>query len=257
MKSNCKIFLFISKYSAFFVFFISIFFILILFKYIKLKEKIEMIKYKNIVLEKNYQKIQNIYKNNMYTYHDINNHLIIILNYCYRGENKKAVKYIEDISKPFAQIKQYYICNNIVMDIVLNYKFDEAKKNDIVVESEIDMIGELSIEENDLCVILANLMDNAIEACQSMNKEKKWISVIIKRVEGILLIDISNSCSQKKVFQNKKNRLSKDIPHGYGIKSVKSKVVKYGGNIRWGYEGSKYVVNITFFNVFKTESNNE
>lgn len=250
-------FSFITKYSYSFGLSILILLILMIFKYIKLKEKMQMLKSKSNILEKNYQEIQSTFQNYIYTYHDIKNHLVILSNYCKKEENKKAVKYIEKISKPIVQINQYFISNNIVMDIILNYKIDEAKRKNIMVEAEIDTIGELSIDENDLCAILANLMDNAIEACQSIEKEKRWINVRIKRVEGILLIDISNGCPHKKIIPDIKNGLSKNIMHGYGIKSVKSKVMMYGGNMRSEYEGDKYVVNITFFNTLKCENISE
>lgn len=248
MKRIYKIILYISEYTN--VFLASILYIVILFRYIKIKEQIHMVEYRNIMLEKNYQEIKNLYQNYMYTYHDIKNHLIVLQNYCNKGENKNAVKYIEKISKPILETKSYFISNNKVIDIILNYKFEEAKKKDIFIEAEIDKIGEISIDEADLCVILANLMDNAIEACQNIDKEKRWINVIIKKVEGMLLIDISNSCSQKRTSLNIKNSLSKDIAHGYGTKSVKTKVLKYGGTVKWGYKGNKYVANITFFNIF-------
>lgn len=205
------------------------------------------------MLEENYQEIQSIYQNYRYTYHDIKNHLIILLNYCNEGEYKKAARYIEKISNPITQIEQYFISDNKMVDIILNYKFEDAKKKYINLDADIDHIGDLRIDEDDICVILANLMDNAIEACQSMDKEKRWINVVIKRTEGILLIDISNSCFQKRSSLKIKKRISKDIIHGYGIKSVESKVKRYGGNIRWRHEENKYVTNITFFNVFKNE----
>ena len=49
-----------------------------------------MVEYKNMMLEKNYQEIKNLYQNYMYTYHDIKNHLIVLQNYCNKGENKNG-----------------------------------------------------------------------------------------------------------------------------------------------------------------------
>ena len=113
MKRIYKIILYISEYTN--VFLASILYIVILFRYIKIKEQIHMVEYRNIMLEKNYQEIKNLYQNYMYTYHDIKNHLIVLQNYCNKGENKNAVKYIEKISKPILETKSYFISNNKVI----------------------------------------------------------------------------------------------------------------------------------------------
>ncbi len=252
MKFFCEIFLWILKYVNFSILLTLIVFFLF-FSNIKIKEKNKMLEYKNKILENNIQEIKKLYQSYIYTYHDIKNHFIVLQEYCKSGKSEKAVQYIEKISKPIHKIKQYVNSGNMALDIILNYKIGEAEKGGIVVDLEIDRMEMLNVEENDLCAIFSNLMDNAIEACYHMDKGRKWIQVTIKRIKDICLIDISNSCDFNNFEENIKCKQSKNGVHGYGMKSIKSKVKKYGGNVKWGYEKEKFIVNITFFNIMRKE----
>lgn len=231
----------------------TLFILLSSIKNMKTKENMYILEFKNKILEENYQEIRNIYNDNMGRNHDIKNHLIILNGFCEQGNVTAAVNYIKSISN-ISDANRYYITsNNIILDIILNYKLGEAEKKEIEVETVIDEIGALSVEENDLCAIFSNLIDNAIEACDSMNKGKKWIKIVITLKGDMLVIVVSNSFSGKYKEENGNYITIKEGMHGFGIKSVKSKVEKYGGSVEWGHKNNTFIVTITFFDCVKGE----
>ena len=216
------------------------------------KTELELSEFKNKLLEENYQEIQNMYQNYACTYHDMKNHLLILGNYCKAGDTEKALHYIEEIQAPIQSVERSTIYSgNRVLDIVMNFKLSEAKKRGISTEAIIEGADEMLLCESDLCAILSNLLDNAIEACEFLKAEEKWIRVLVKRMGDMLLIQVSNSCSEKNQNEKGKYRTSKIGMHGYGIKSVKAKVEKYGGEVNMKCSQGVFTATVTFFNVIK------
>lgn len=107
----------------------------------------------------------------------------------------------------------------------------EAKDKDIKFSYSIEHIGQISINDIDLCALLANLLDNAMEACEEIKDKKAWINLKILRKNDLLLIQLENSLSTDKL--NKKNffiteKADKKL-HGIGMKSIEKVIEKYNG----------------------------
>lgn len=86
-----------------------------------------------------------------------------------------------------------FFSGNSIIDLIINDKRSVAADKSINLKMEIDQIGILPIADQDICVILANFLDNAIEACEHVENGEKWINIIIKRDRNVLLICIENS----------------------------------------------------------------
>lgn len=71
--------------------------------------------------------------------------------------------------------------------------------------------------------------------------------MIVKRMGDVLLINVSNSYSDKS--KREPGKTAKKGIHGYGLKSVEAKVKKYEGKVKWGGKNGRFVVTITFFNM--------
>ncbi len=213
----------------------------------KNKSNIQMLEFRNKLFEENYYKIQDLYQNCMYTYHDMKNHLIVLDNYCKLGNIEAMVNYISSIQNPISSIKYFLNTGNIVLDMILNYKLGEAEKKGIKLEILADEIGEILIEEKDLCSIFSNLIDNAIDACDDIKDGNKWIKILIRKVGEMLIIVVSNSFSGLFIKEDGKYRSIKKGTHGFGMKAIKSKVEKYGGDVEWGHKNNIFMVTISFF----------
>ena len=208
------------------------------------KAKMEILEYRDSMMEENYKEIQSIYKNYAYTYHDFKNHLLILLNYCEKGETEKAYQYIKNIEEPIEKVHHLVRLGNEVLDIILNYKLDNAIDKGIEIKTDIGALDEIGIEAHDLCSIISNLLDNSIEACERMSSEEKQIHITIKNLEDIVIIKVSNTyCPPEKWTKTEKenNKL-----HGYGKQAVEDKVKKYGGDVKFISDEQWYHAIVTF-----------
>ncbi len=222
------------------------FIILMVFVYLKNTEALTEAK----LLSDNYQGIREGYQNFAYTSHDMKNHLLLLKHFCEEGKVDKARAYIEEMQGSLSMGKEYIRSGNEVTDMILNYKLAIAEREGTQVDVKADPLEDLHVEDSDWCIILSNLLDNAIEACRSISQGDRWIRIRIKMQGEMLVIKISNTFSQdhkatgaKGVEEKQSRRI-----HGYGKKSVKAKVEKYGGNVEWEQEGNVHTAMVTFFN---------
>lgn len=224
-------------------------------EYFSTKTKLETLELKDSLLEENYNEIKSIYQHYAYTYHDFKNHLLVLTEYCEKHETERAIDYISNISSCLHRIKLFAHFGNEILDIILNYKLKEAENEGIAIKTEIHIENLDYIEGSDFCAIISNLLDNAITACRNVPEGEKSISIVIKDLGDFFIIKISNSYL-KKAFTPKSilSSSNPDCLHGYGKKSVKSKVKKYNGTVVWKSDEKFYSAIITFN---KTGGSNE
>ena len=131
-----------------------------------------------------------------------------------------------------------------IIDAILHQKIVLAQKSHINVESCISSDFPSNISEWDLCILLSNLLDNAIEACSNIEKSK--IQIQIKTVKQYLTIVIKNTTEHDVLQKNphlNSNKKTKGI-HGIGIKVVQEIVTKYNGSINFESTPSLFTVKL-------------
>ena len=198
---------------------------------IKSGEKSRILKMRNDMLESNYQSLCKAYDENRMMYHDFKKHMLVVNELIQEEKNKEALEYINTYIHRTLSINHRVGSGCKIIDIIVNCKNAEAVEKCIKFTYEIDYIGEIGIAEIDMCALLANLLDNAIEASEKIDEEKRRISLKIKRVNDMLFIWSENSMKEigkerSNFFQtNKENK----ILHGLGMKSIDNVVKKYDG----------------------------
>lgn len=201
---------------------------------------------KNDLLKKNYQELYRLYQNSMFTYHDMKNHIILLQKYCEEGDYAMAAEYLGRISEPLRELEQYSWSEEGIVPLVLNTKISEARTKRIRITTDVNHINCERMQE-DFCIIVANLMDNAIEACGKIESEDRWIRIILKQDEDRLLLYIENSIAAKPAMRKGKYLTDKKGLHGFGIESVKAKVKKYGGLAEWNCTEESFQSTVMFF----------
>lgn len=133
---------------------------------------------------------------------------------------------------------------NTLIDYLLNRKIQEAQKFHIKTYTEIIIPGQLSINEEVLCTILLNLLDNAIEA--SKQEDTPDIQIVIKCVQNYLLCKISNKVSSNILSENPSLPTSKaDVSnHGLGIKIIRSAVESQNGLLNFECEKGYFTASV-------------
>ena len=202
-----------------------------------LKEKID-IQYKYYL---NLQESQNKVKK---LYHDINNHIFCIKNLS--SDKEDVNKYIDEMSKELNQFKEIHNTGNMILDIILNEKQNICNENNIDLTCDVNFSKCNFIEMTDVCSIFSNILDNAIEACNKTSMDKKYIKIRGTLVKSYYVIRCENSKTNKLEIKNSKIITSKKdkFIHGIGLKSVKSSIKKYNGDLEIEDFKNKFLLQI-------------
>lgn len=202
-----------------------------------LKEKIDM-QYKYYL---NLQESQNKVKK---LYHDINNHIFCMKNLSYNKEDVN--KYIDEMSKELNEFKEIHNTGNMILDIILNEKQNICNENNIDLTCDVNFSKCNFIEMTDVCSIFSNILDNAIEACNKTSMDKKYIKIRGTLVKSYYVIRCENSKANKLEIKNSKIITSKKdkFIHGIGLKSVKSSLEKYNGDLEIEDFKNKFLLQI-------------
>lgn len=217
------------------------------FLLIKEGEKKKLLYMRNNMLETNYQSLRKAYDENKMMYHDFKNHLLVINQLLQEKRTKEVLEYINTCIHWTLNINQRVETGCKIIDIIVNCKIADAIDKNINLKYEIGYIGEICIKDNDMCALLANLLDNAIEACEKVGKEERWIYLRIKRKNEMLLIWIENSMEGKNLAKTEFFRTRKENKelHGLGMKSIDNVIKKYDGHKDYEIQKDKFQIYIS------------
>ena len=182
----------------------------------------------NIMLH-HYEEVKSVYLNMRGWKHDYHNHLQSLKAYLSKNQIEEAKIYLNALEQDLVCVDSLVKSGNVMMDAILNSKLSIAKEKNISINETVLSPPNLAVSDVDLCVILANLFDNAIEACEQLEEGKRFIRVYINTLQNQLYISIVNSAPEQ-LSVNQKNYISeKRGNHGHGMKRVKLSVEKYDG----------------------------
>lgn len=161
--------------------------------------------------------------------HDMKNHMQLVKTYINEEKWDEAKAYIENLEDYGRVTGQYVDTGNQDVDIILNYILERAAKLSCKIETKLAVPEEAFIPGFDLNVLLGNLLENAIEALEKVEKRYLYVGMNYKR--GVLLIRILNSYDGRlkkngdTYFTRKKDKKN----HGIGLKNVQEVIEKYNG----------------------------
>ncbi|MBO5426536.1 MAG: GHKL domain-containing protein [Lachnospiraceae bacterium] len=193
--------------------------------------------------EKNIEKIQELYENSSILRHDIKHYAVMVKELLQKEEYEKIEHIMDDmIEEKLVNDTVLYTSSNM-LNAVLNNKLSVCKKYNIRFDVEVSC----TIPEEKLlniCVVMANLLDNAIEA--EKEEGDKAICCKIKKNKDMLNIYISNNISKSVLEVNPKLITSKNdkSQHGYGTKSIIKRVKEMDGIYNVSEERKKFIIEI-------------
>lgn len=186
----------------------------------------------------NAQALADAYADQRKLTHDFNNHLAALQTLAQAGETAQLEAYLQHLCQNALQNSPAISCGSPIVDAVLNQKYAEACRLDIPMELQIDRVDLLPMEPEDMVVLLSNLLDNALEACQKIGSQKKSIRLKLSVDVETALLAVANTVKEPVVIQNNQIRTTKPDPlgHGYGLRNIQSVLQKYGYSYTLSYE---------------------
>lgn len=189
--------------------------------------------YQNDLMTIHYNEVENVYRQMRGWKHDYHNHIQTMKAYLVLKNYENMEKYLNDLDKDLTNVDTVLKTGNIMVDAILNSKLSLAVSHEIKISAKATVPKNIQVSDVDLCVIIGNLMDNAMEAAIKLeNLEDRFIRVYIREMKDQLYISITNSVGDK-VKKTKLGYISTKLGtnHGFGLKRVDSIVDKYNGFI--------------------------
>ena len=163
--------------------------------------------------------------------HDMKNKLLLIGQLVTNGETDRAIEMCGACRTELEAARLLVNSENFLLNAILNSKLAGAREKHIQTEIVITTSQFDDIKDVDLCSILGNLLDNAIEAVQKEPEAHRAIKILIEQTGGYRSIMIKNTIGASVLKQNPQLRTTKKNKqiHGLGLLSVRRTVEKYGG----------------------------
>ena len=187
--------------------------------------------YQNDLITNHCDEVQNIYKTMRGWRHDYHHHIQALL--ALSGDEGKTTEYLLKLNDDLTQVDTVLKTGNVMIDAILNSKLSLIQSKKIKVNAKAAVPSELKISEIDLCVIIGNLLDNAMEACLRQSEERqRFIRVFIGVLKNQLYISVSNSVGDdiKKSGQTYLSSKGSET-HGFGLMRIDRLAAKYDGYV--------------------------
>ncbi len=170
--------------------------------------------------------------------HDIRHHIAVMAGYSQANENEKLGDYLQELAGAVSSQSEERYCKNFAVNAVAAHYLGLAQNEGIAVDAKL-VIPEStgSVPAMDLCVIMGNLLENALEACRRLIGSSAYIRVR-SRVDGdALSIVVENSFDGKfreanGAYLSRKGDGDNAPREGLGLSSVKAVCIKHGGFAR-------------------------
>ncbi|MDE7044702.1 MAG: GHKL domain-containing protein [Acetatifactor sp.] len=197
------------------------------------------------ILSHQYEEIREIYLNMRSWRHDYHNHLQVMKAQLALGQVEEMRQYLDDLEQSLDGVDTYVKSGNLMTDAILNSKLTLAEQKKIRVSCKAVLPETLSVEDVDLCVLLGNLLDNALEACDKIPPEQRFLRIYMVVNRSQLYISVQNSAREDLDFDERNYISQKRGDHGLGMKRVKALTDKYEGYLTLANEPGIFAAELT------------
>ncbi len=200
--------------------------------------------YQNKLLKNQVDEVHNLYLTMRGWRHDYHNHMQSVKAYLAMDSLDEAKAYLDRLEQDLDDIDLLFHTGNINADAILNSKISLAVKRGIQVDYKATVPKELAVSDIDLCVVIGNLIDNAVEACEKVDPEHQFIRLYIGILRRQLYISVSNATGEAVRKLDEEYITTKRGNHGHGLKRINNIVNKYDGYINRKNEPGVFVTEI-------------
>ena len=181
--------------------------------------------------------------------HDFRQHLRVIQDCVKRGDLEDLKSYLAEYEKQFPSLSDHIYCNSYAVNAILAFYADKAENHNIRLDVKIQMSDTPVIPETEFCVLLGNLLENALDACQTGRSESKTSQPFI-RVCAIqigtstLSITVDNTSVFKPTWINEKLVSTKAAGSGIGTESIRMIAEQYRGDARFEWKDGVFYASV-------------
>lgn len=190
-----------------------------------------LIRYQNKLLLRQIDEVHGIYQTMRGWRHDYHNHLQALKARLAMGQVEQARAYLDALETDLSDIRQISETGNLALDAILNSKLSLVRQQGTLLSFKAEVPASLTVSDIDLCVLLGNLIDNAVEACEPLPTQERFIRLYIGVLRRQLYISITNATGELARKLDSEYVTHKRGLHGQGLLRINRIVEKYGGFI--------------------------
>lgn len=201
--------------------------------------------YQRELIETHYREVENMYRQIRGWRHDYRNHIQMMKVLAANGDMDALRAYLDELDTDLNTVDTVVKTGNPMADAILNSKISLARSRNIPTQVDAHIPVKLKMSELDLCCIIGNLFDNAMEASMALPEEKRLIRVYMDMKGTQLYISFTNFTAAKKL--NKVGRgfkTSKGEGHGFGLVRMDDIVSRYDGYLSRNSEDGAFTTEI-------------
>ena len=201
--------------------------------------------YQREIMETHYRETETMYQEMRGWRHDFRNHLQLLKSYAQKGDLAAVQAYLAELEQGLSRVDPAVKTGNTMADAILNSKISLARSKGVPVRADARIPVKLSISDLDLCVILGNLFDNAIEASVKLPESQRLIRLYMDMKGSQLYISFTNFAPGGKLTQaGGRFSTTKGSGHGFGLLRIDSVVKRLGGYLRRASEEGAFTTEI-------------
>ena len=201
--------------------------------------------YQQELIETHYREVDNMYRQIRGWRHDYRNHIQTMKAYAAQGDLEAIKTYLDALDTDLNTVDTVIKTGNAMTDAILNSKISLAKSKGIRVLADAHIPVKLRTSEIDLCCILGNLFDNAMDACAALPEDQRLIRVYMDMKGTQLYISFTNFTAGKKLPKTDgRFRTTKGEGHGFGLVRIDAIVARLDGYLSRNSEDGAFTTEI-------------
>lgn len=200
---------------------------------------IKLVEYQTEQSEQHLNEVRSIHREMRGYKHDFHHHLQTLKGYMQAGEYERVVSYIDELDEKLQNVDTLLKTGNVSLDAILSAKLAQAKSENIAVTIKANVPDRLTLTDVELCIIIANLLDNAIEACRDVDSER-IMRIYIAMKGKMLYFSMLNSAGEKKSKKGGLFASNKTGIHGFGLRRAEAIIEEHGGWCKYNSEDGAF-----------------
>ena len=186
--------------------------------------------YQRELIETHYTEVENMYRQMRGWRHDYRSHIQVLKAHAAAGDLEAVRAYLDKLDADLTALEPAVRTGNAMVDAILNSKISLARSREITVRADANIPVALRLSELDLCVIIGNLFDNAIEASMALPAPERLIRVYMEIKGAQLYISFTNlTAAGKRKKVSGRFATTKGEGHGFGLVRIDNIVERLGG----------------------------
>ncbi|MCI8443028.1 MAG: sensor histidine kinase [Provencibacterium sp.] len=201
--------------------------------------------YQRELIETHYREVENMYRQMRGWRHDYRNHIQTMKALAAQSDLSGLRAYLDELDADLRTVEPVVKTGNAMADAILNSKLSLAKARHIKTVVDAHIPVKLSMSEIDLCIILGNLLDNAMEASLPLPEEERLIRLYMDMKNTQLYISLTNFTAGGKLKKTAGRFLStKGAGHGFGLVRIDEIIARLDGYLSRNSEQGAFTTEI-------------